>query len=487
MSANNGGTWTSIAGATGSTFTPVDAPNQAFGPQAGNLLRVVVTFTDAFGHAERLESTATAPVGVFWAGNANNNTFQGLGGDDTASGAGGNDTLNGNDGADTLNGDAGADTLNGGGDNDALNGGDGGDTITGGGGNDTITGGGGTDVARYALSTHAYVLTENGNGLIVTAVNGAEGSDTINAVETLRFNEVDYGVMIGTGTGQTLTGGVGNQVIAGRGGNDTLNGGDGNDIILAGAGNDRINQNASAVGGDFVDGGGGTDTYVLTGTAATEEFQILTRAAAIEAGIIDLHSTTEIVITRRLAGDPPDVLPVIVAELDNVEEIQINTLPVTANNGNGVVDGGIRDGDSITVVGNFTQTSLNYSTITVNGGKGTDKVDITNLTSDHRIVLNSNGGSDEIIGAVRSQDLINDSSSSGFTLDRNALADLRNDPHTQLQTLFEGLPQHAGWSFAAKNAALMMQRAFDGPNHVHKFAHDWVMEGDQLRFDDIIW
>jgi Ca2+-binding RTX toxin-like protein len=482
MSTNNGGTWIDIAGATASTFTPVDAANQAFGPQAGNPLRVVVTFTDAFGHAERLESAPTAPVGVFWAGNANNNTFRGLGGDDTASGAGGNDTLNGNDGADTLNGDAGADTLNGGGDNDVLNGGDGGDTITGGGGNDTIAGGGGTDVARYALSTQAYVVTENGNGLIVTAVNGAEGSDTINTVETLRFNEVDYGVMIGTGAGQTLSGGANNQVIAGRGGNDTLNGGDGNDILLGGTGNDRINQNTSATGRDFVDGGGGTDTYVLTGTAVAEEFQILTRAAAIAAGLIDLHSTTEIVITRRLAGDLPEVLPVIVAELDNVEEILVNTLNATANNGNGVVDSGMNSGDSITVVGNFTQTSLNYSTITVNGGRGTDKVDITNLTSDHRIVLNSNGGSDQIVGDVRPQDVINSFAASDHALDRGALEHLRGHSPVQWQAFLDEQPV-AGRLAATHVAAQMINFGLDGPLHF-KMMPDRISDRFDLRFDD---
>ena len=52
-------------------------------------------------------------------------------------------------------------------------------------------------------------------------------------------------------------------------------------------------------------------------------------------------------------------------------------------------------------------TSLAYNTITVNGGTGNDTVDISGLTSDHRVVLNTGGGTDDIIGGDRPQDVIN--------------------------------------------------------------------------------
>ena len=216
-------------------------------------------------------------------------------------------------------------------------------------------------------------------------------------METSNFGGVNYSTLIGTDASGTHTGNASNQIISARNGNDIVNGAGGNDIILAGTANDTINQSAADAGRDFVDGGTGLDTYVLTGTAAAEAFEVLTRAAAQSAGFADLHSTTEIVITSNGA---------IIAELDNVEEITINTLNTTANDGNGVVNSGANGGDTITVIGDFTQTSRDYSTIRVNGGRGTDTVDISGLDSAHRIVFTTNGGDDQVIGTLRPQDVV---------------------------------------------------------------------------------
>jgi Ca2+-binding RTX toxin-like protein len=58
------------------------------------------------------------------------------------------------------------------------------------------------------------------------------------------------------------------------------------------------------------------------------------------------------------------------------------------------------------VVGNFNPTSLNFSTITIDGNSGDDTVDISALTSAHRIVFRSNGGNDTIVGTLRPQDVV---------------------------------------------------------------------------------
>jgi len=81
----------------------------------------------------------------------------------------------------------------------------------------------------------------------------------------------------------------------------------------------------------------------------------------------------------------------VVAELDNIEEIIINTGP-----GN----------DTVTTRGDFNPTSLSFSTITINDGGGSDTLDITGMESAHRVVLRSNGGNDTIVGALRPQDVI---------------------------------------------------------------------------------
>jgi hypothetical protein len=131
----------------------------------------------------------------------------------------------------------------------------------------------------------------------------------------------------------------------------------------------------------------------------------MTRAEALLAGISNaqLAANTEIVITRNGTG-----FSNIVAQLDNIEEIKINTLLTTANNGNGVVDGGAAQGDTVVVRGNFDApfTSLAYSTIRVEGSNANDTIDISGLSSAHRVVFDTNGGADTFIGSTRAQDIV---------------------------------------------------------------------------------
>ena len=399
-------TWNNIAGATAATFTPDDNAGQVFGDQAGLRLRVAVSFTDGGGTAEQVISAATGPTGVNWDGNGANNSLVGTAGDDTGDGGGGNDVLSGNDGNDTLNGDGGNDTVNGGLGNDALTGGGGNDTLTGGAGNDSINGNGDNDVAVFAGPVGNYSVTTTGTSLVVTDNTGAEGVDTVSNVETLRFNGANYAVVAGTGGNNNLNGAAGSQAVFGFGGTDTLNGGAGNDIVNGGDGTDTITQTGATGGRDLVDGGAGTDTFVLNGVAGAETFRIYARAAAEAAGMTGLNANTEIVVTLNGVGNAQ-----IVAELDNIEEINVNALNVTSPGGVPPGGTGGNGGDTILVIGDFNPTSLNFNTITVNGGRGADTVDISGLTSAHRLVFNTGGGADQFIGDARAQDVVNSGSS----------------------------------------------------------------------------
>ncbi|MAQ36703.1 MAG: hypothetical protein CMO21_05670 [Thioclava sp.] len=202
-----------------------------------------------------------------------------------------------------------------------------------------------------------------------------------------------------------LTGATNDTTIYGREGNDTITGGDGNDTIVWNVTNLRRNQPERPDGRDFVDGGANGaagDRFVVTGNNTRENFVIYTVAAAMAANITVQNAAAEIVITRD--GE-------VIAELANIEEITINTLDVTADNGNGGLDGGNtggRRGDNVEIVGDFTGTSLNYSTITVNGDDGDDVVDISQLESDHRIVFHGGGGDNVLVGGTRSQDVLVD-------------------------------------------------------------------------------
>jgi Ca2+-binding RTX toxin-like protein len=85
--------------------------------------------------------------------------------------------------------------------------------------------------------------------------------------------------------------------------------------------------------------------------------------------------------------------------LAEIEEIRLNGFDPSGA-------AGIAGGDSFEIIGDFSQTSLRLNTITIDGSSGDDTVNITALDSAHRIVFNSNGGTDTVIGTVRPQDVI---------------------------------------------------------------------------------
>ncbi|MDZ5741509.1 peroxidase family protein [Pseudomonas asiatica] len=251
---NIGGTFSNIAGATAATFTP--------GFEQGNRqLRVVVSYTDAFGTLETLTSAATAavvpPPGVVLVGTAGANTLTGGAGNDTLSGLGGNDVLNGLGGADQLFGGDGNDILNGGNDPDSLDGGAGNDTLNGGLGADAMVGGAGDDT--FVVDNLGDTVSEALNGG-VDLVQTALASYTLGAnVENLTFT----GAGNFTGTGNTLA-----NTITGGAGNDLLDGGAGIDLLVGGLGNDTyVVDNAGDVVVEAT--AAGTDTVRATAASYT--------------------------------------------------------------------------------------------------------------------------------------------------------------------------------------------------------------------------
>ncbi|MEQ1518975.1 MAG: Calx-beta domain-containing protein, partial [Usitatibacteraceae bacterium] len=255
---------------------------------------VNVTSTDAAGSGASITEsfvirTATTNSDTLSAATANDTIFYAGGGTDTVTGGAGNDTLNGQDGNDTLTGGAGNDTLNGGGDASGLR-----------------------DVAVYSgnLSDLTFTAT-GGNSLSARDWVGTQGTDSLNDIETLRVNGVNFAVNIDGNGGSNFGSSTSNssQALFGRGGTDTLrggnaadilNGGTGNDTVNAGSGNDLIVQ-ASTEGRDIVDGGIGTDTYTLVGDATAETFNIYSATAWLALGVGHTlqNASTGIVITRN--------------------------------------------------------------------------------------------------------------------------------------------------------------------------------------------
>ncbi len=385
-------------------------------------------------------------------GGNNNDTIDGGAGNDTMNGGAGNDTYFVDVATDNITGETatgGLDTVNvsaaaytmagnvenmnyigagdfagtgngsdnvivGGAGNDTLNGGGGNDTMEGRGGNNALIGAGGAaDAVSYANATSG-VNANLTTGTTTVGGNGFGGTDTYATVENL-IGSAFADTITGSAAANVLSSGDGADNILAGGGADTVNGGAGNDTINGGGANDIINGGGnddliiqlSTEGRDVIDGGAGTDTYQLNGVAGAETFNIYTRAAyALIQPAVVLSANTEIVVTRNGTAAAN-----IVAELDNIEEITVNALNTTANNGNNVTapDGGASGGDTINVFGNFEapNTSLDYNTITINGSGARDTVNITGLESAHRIVFNTDGGNDVVIGNLRPQDVVN--------------------------------------------------------------------------------
>jgi Ca2+-binding RTX toxin-like protein len=294
-------------------------------------------------------------------------------------GGGNNDTINGNGGNDIVLANGGDDTIVTGSGNDYIDGGAGADSMTGGAGNDT-----------YVIDDVTGTTTQR-DRVVESALGG--GTDTVTSsnssldLSASAFDNVENATLTGN-SNLNLTGNGANNVLVGNSGNNTIT--------------------WNALGGrDTVDGGGGnTDTFVVNGNASPETFDIYAMtdgqnlALAATLGTT-FKASTEIVITRTVAG-----VTSVVAELDNIDEITINTLNVTANNNNGGLDGGVIGGDTVVIHGNFSNTDLNYSTITVNGSNGDDSVDISGLTSDHRIVFHGGDGNNHVVGTLRPQDVV---------------------------------------------------------------------------------
>jgi len=248
------------------------------------------------------------------------------------------------------------------------------------------------------------------------------GTIFIDEVDGLDITQTDFTLGVagnlinGTNTGQTHNGTASADTINALGGNDTVNAGAGNDTISGGAGTDTLNGdagddtfvwNANAVaptdGRDIVNGGaeGGLgDVFVVNGNPAAETYTVYTRAAwdALPGNNgNNLNGATEIVITRNGTDNAS-----IIAELREIEEIRINGVDPTAV-------GGTAAGDTFNMVGNFSGTSLRLNTITVSGSGASDTLNISGLASDHRVVFQTNGGADQVLGTPRSQDVIDGS------------------------------------------------------------------------------
>ena len=195
-------------------------------------------------------------------------------------GSDGADVITGSGLSDVISGDIGADVINGGNGNDVIEGGIGADAMSGGAGIDTLL-----ESADLSYTLTNSTLTGN-------------GSDTHNSFELARItggasaNTIDASAFTGL---TVLSGGPGNDVLTGGTGSDVLTGSTGSDTISGGAGIDTLIERADVdftLTGNSLTGGLGTDVLAsveratLTGGASnnTIDASTFTGATVLSGG-----------------------------------------------------------------------------------------------------------------------------------------------------------------------------------------------------------
>lgn len=180
------------------------------------------------------------------------------------------------DDADTLAGNGVNNYIQGRGGNDTILGRGGDDTLVGESGDDSIDGGDGYDRAEFwGVNQGDATITELSAGVV--QVVSSLGTDVLTGVEELGFSDSTVqvsdlfpipGEIVGSGGGDTLSGGDdpetliaggGDDRAEGGGGNDTIDGGSGNDTLIGGSGDDSL---FGGPGNDRLNGGDGNDEII---------------------------------------------------------------------------------------------------------------------------------------------------------------------------------------------------------------------------------
>jgi hypothetical protein len=298
-------------------------------------------------------------------------------------------SITGNNNANTLNGGAGNDFLSGLGGNDTLNGNAGNDILFGGLGNDTLNGGTGTDVAYFTGRETQYTVTGTLPGA-VTVAGGPDGTDTLTAVERIKFLSPSHVSDIdNNGTGDLVfqNGANGTIQIRQQAPNSTLS------ISGVGAtwkaiGTGQFTADTDRKAGILLQDSATGNLEVITGiTGASPATTSLTTALTLPAGV------TTAGFTAITAGDFNGDAASDVLLQDNVSgNAQILFLNVNAGEPIGQVD------SAATV----TSPGAGWKAISSGDFNGDGKSDILwqNTTSGNTEVYLMNGGAIATTGAA---------------------------------------------------------------------------------------
>ena len=274
----------------------------------------------------------------------------------------------------------------------------------------------------------SFVVSATANGSIV--VNGgivpiSGGVPTVS--NTVRIELVGRGgddqLVIdefgGSLPDAVLNGGAGADVLIAGSGNDSVSGGEGDDQIFLGAGDDKVFWSPGD-GLDTIEGQGGFDTLVFTGSDVTETFDlsangarlrlfrdvdaVATDVAGVEAIELAARGGSDTVVVNDLTGtDVTDVRIDLGATSGGVDG-QADSIVINATAGDDAV-GIAGDAGAVRVFGlkadvRVFDAERDQDRLTLNALGGNDVVDATAPGADGiQLVLNGGLGNDTISGS----------------------------------------------------------------------------------------
>ena len=376
----------SQAGGFGGFDTYADA-----GTGSGEVDRIVATAGTAavdiglsgFSSTSRIEvidaTTTTGTVRLLGDGNANNFDFSAVnlqgtnllidvgGGNDTVVGSAGNNRILGGSGTDSLNGAGGSDTYevsgtlanNFGGYDIYADSGNGAGEV------DRIVAAAGSAAVDIGLTSFSASASR------IEVIDATTTTGLVRLLGTTAANSFNFSGVSLVGTNLSIDLGAGN---------DTFIGSAGSDRVLAGTGTDSLN------------GAGGADTYVVSGTLASN------------FGGYDIYADS-----GNGAGELDRI--VVAAGSDAVD---IGLTGFSATTGIEVIDGTATTG-TVRLVGNSAANNFNFSTTTINGANV--RID----AAEGNDTVTGSNGSDRILGGLGNDSLNggggNDTLQSGSGLD----------------------------------------------------------------------
>ena len=261
-----------------------------------------------------------------------------IGGDgpDDLTGDGGPNSLEGNPGADQVSGGEGEDSLGGGTGDDELAGHGAADVLNGGPDADELSGGGGADSSSYLGRT----------GAMSVDLDGAAGDDGEAGEGDTTMADVE-----------NLVGGSGADVLTGNGSDNILDGG---------------------LGGDQLNGLGGSDTVIYDGSLTSKV----------------LYSGGLVLLTQGTGGRLNPVFVDLEGDADDGEVGEGDTVATDIEN----IVGGYR-ADSLTGDGDDNRIDGSFLGDVITGNGGTDTVDYSSRVGvadfSKRVTVNLNGSADD--------------------------------------------------------------------------------------------